>query len=96
MKGKEPIFLNKFIYRLIYLRMNKVLLLVATIATLGFVSCDNAQKNAEKATQDSLAEVARLDSIARVQADSIQAAIEAAEAAAADTLNTVVEAAAAL
>jgi len=88
--------LNKIIYRLIYLRMKKVLLLVATIATLGFVSCDSAQKNAEKATQDSLAEVARLDSIARVQADSIQAAIEAAEAAAADTLNAVAEEAAAL
>ena len=71
--------------------MKKVLLLVAVVATLGFVSCNNAQVNAEKARQDSLAEVARLDSIARVQADSIQAAIEAAEAAAADTLNQVIE-----
>lgn len=64
--------------------MKKVLLLVATVATLGFVSCNNAQQQAEKARQDSLAEVARQDSIARAQADSIQAAIEAA---AADTLS---------
>jgi predicted ATP-dependent serine protease len=71
--------------------MKKVLLLVATIATLGLVSCNNAQVNAEKATQDSLAEVAKLDSIAKAQADSIQIAIEAAEAAAADTLSQVVE-----
>jgi len=78
--------------------MKKVLLLVATIATLGFVSCNNAQVNAEKARQDSLAEVAKLDSIAKVQADSIQLAIEMAEAAAAagDTLSQVVEEAAAL
>lgn len=75
--------------------MKKVILLVATIATLGFISCNNAQKNAEKATQDSIAEAARLDSIAKVQADSIRAAIEAAEAAAADTLEQVVEEAAA-
>ncbi len=71
--------------------MKKVFLLIATIATLGLVSCNNAQVNAEKALQDSLAEVARLDSIAKVKADSIQAVIEAAEAAAADTLNQVVE-----
>ncbi|MEA5127169.1 hypothetical protein [Proteiniphilum sp.] len=71
--------------------MKKVILLVATIATLGFISCNNAQKNAEKATQDSIAEAARLDSIAKVQADSIRAAIEAAEAAAADTLEQVIE-----
>lgn len=72
--------------------MKKVLLLVATVATLGLVSCNNAQMKAEKALQDSLAEVARLDSIAKVQADSIQAAIEAAEAAAAaDTLNQATE-----
>ncbi|HBB00474.1 MAG: hypothetical protein A2W86_08365 [Bacteroidetes bacterium GWD2_45_23] len=58
---------------------------------MGLVSCNNAQMKAEKALQDSLAEVARLDSIAKVQADSIQAAIEAAEAAAADTLNQVTE-----
>ena len=32
----------------------------------------HAQKNAEQARQDSIAEVARLDSIARVQADSIK------------------------
>lgn len=75
--------------------MKKVLLLVATIATLGLVSCNNAQVNAEKAKQDSLAEVARLDSIAKAQADSIQAAADAA-AAAADTLNQVAEEAAAL
>lgn len=71
--------------------MKKVLLLVAIVATLGFISCNNAQVNAEKARQDSIAEVARLDSIAKVQADSIRAAIEAAEAAAADTLEQVVE-----
>ncbi len=71
--------------------MKKVLLLVATVATLGLVSCNNAQVKAEKALQDSLAEVARLDSIAQAQADSIQAVIEAAEAAAADTLNQVTE-----
>lgn len=70
--------------------MKKVILLVATIATLGFISCNNAQKNAEKAMQDSIAEAARLDSIAKVQADSIRAAIEAAEAAA-DTLEQVIE-----
>ena len=59
--------------------MKKVLLLVAVVATLGLVSCNNAQVQAEKARQDSLIEAARLDSIAKVQADSIQAAIEAAE-----------------
>lgn len=75
--------------------MKKVLLLVATIATLGFVSCSNAQVNAEKAKQDSLTEVARLDSIAKAQADSIQAAADAA-AAAADTLQQVAAEAAAL
>lgn len=69
--------------------MKKVLLLVAIVATLGLVSCNNAKVNAEKATQDSIAEAARLDSIAAVQADSIRAAIEAAEAA--DTLQQVVE-----
>ncbi len=73
--------------------MKKVVLLVATIATLGLVSCNNAQVKAEKARLDSLAEVVRVDSIAKVKADSIQAVIEAAEAeaAAADTLNQVVE-----
>ena len=74
--------------------MKKAVLLVATIATLGLVSCNNAQVNAEKARLDSLAEVVRVDSIAKVKADSIQAVIEAAEAeaaAAADTLNQVVE-----
>ena len=75
--------------------MKKVLLLVATIATLGLVSCNNAQVNAEKAMQDSLAEVARLDSIAKAQADSIEAAAAAA-AAATDTLQQVAEEAAAL
>ena len=73
--------------------MKKALFLVATIATLGLVSCNNAQVDAEKARQDSLAEVARVDSILQAQADSIQAVIEA-EAAAADTLNQVVEEAA--
>ena len=71
--------------------MKKAVLLVATIATLGLVSCNNAQVNAEKARLDSLAEVAKLDSIAKVKADSIQAVIEAEAAAAADTLNQVVE-----
>lgn len=73
--------------------MKKEVLLVATIATLGLVSCNNAQVKAEKARLDSLAEVVRVDSIAKVKADSIQAVIEAAEAeaAAADTLNQVVE-----
>ncbi|NMB06306.1 MAG: hypothetical protein GX976_08030 [Bacteroidales bacterium] len=69
--------------------------MVAVVATLGLVSCNNAQVQAEKARQDSLIEAARLDSIAKVQADSIQAAIEAAEAAAlaaaADSLVEVVE-----
>ncbi len=77
--------------------MKKVLLLVAIVATLGLGSCNNAQVQAEKARQDSLAEVARLDSIAKAQADSIQAVIEAAEAAAAaDSLGEVAEDAAAL
>ncbi|WP_294079130.1 hypothetical protein [Proteiniphilum sp. UBA5384] len=71
--------------------MKKVLFLVAFVATLGFVSCNNAQTKAEKAKQDSIAEAARLDSIAAVQADSIRAAIEAAEAAAVDTLQQVIE-----
>lgn len=74
--------------------MKKVLFLVSTIATLGLVSCNNAQVNAEKALQDSLAEVVRVDSILQAQADSIQAVIEAEAAAAADTLNQVVEEAA--
>ena len=74
--------------------MKKVLFLVATIAILGLVSCNNAQEKAEKARLDSLAEVARVDSILKVQADSIQAVIEAEAAAAADTLNQVVEEAA--
>ncbi len=39
--------------------MKKVLLLVATIATLGLVSCNNAQVKAEKAILDSLAQVAK-------------------------------------
>ena len=71
--------------------MKKVILLVATIATLGFISCNNAQKNAEKALQDSITEAARLDSIAKAQADSIRVAIEAAAEAAVDTLEQVVE-----
>ncbi|HCC85294.1 MAG: hypothetical protein XD92_1365 [Proteiniphilum acetatigenes] len=76
--------------------MKKVLLLIAVVATLGLGSCNNAQVQAEKARQDSLAEVARLDSIAKAQADSIQAVIEAAKAAAADSLGEVAEEAAAL
>jgi hypothetical protein len=71
--------------------MKKVLFLVATVAILGLVSCNNAQVKAEKALQDSLAEVARLDSIAKAQEDSIQAVLEAELEAAADTLNQVVE-----
>lgn len=71
--------------------MKKVVLLVATIATLGLVSCNNAQVKAEQARLDSLAEVARVDSIAKVKSDSIQAVIEAEAAAAADTLNIIVE-----
>ena len=67
--------------------MKKVLLFVALVATLGFASCTNKQAEAEKARLDSLAEVARLDSIAAVEkakADSIAAAaadtlVEAAE-----------------
>jgi hypothetical protein len=74
--------------------MKKVVLLVATIATLGLVSCNNAKVNAEQARLDSLAEVAKVDSIAKVKSDSIQAVIEAEAAAAADTLNQVVEEAA--
>ena len=58
---------------------------------MGFVSCNNAQVNAEQARLDSLVEVARVDSIAKVKSDSIQAVIEAEAAAAADTLNQVVE-----
>ena len=71
--------------------MKKAVLLVAITATLGLVSCNNAQVNAEKARLDSLAEVARVDSIAKFKADSLQAVIEAEAAAAADTLNQVVE-----
>ena len=73
--------------------MKKTVLLVAIIATLGLVSCNNAQKEAEQARLDSLAHVARVDSIAKVKADSIQAEIAAAEAEAAlsDTLNQVGE-----
>ena len=71
--------------------MKKAVLLVATIATLGFVSCNNAQVNAEQARLDSLVEVAKVDSIAKVKSDSIQAVIEAEAAAAADTLNQIVE-----
>ena len=72
--------------------MKKAVLLVAITATLGLVSCNNVQVNAEQARLDSLAEVAKVDSIAKVKSDSIQAVIEAeAAAAAADTLNQVVE-----
>lgn len=72
--------------------MKKVLLFVAIAATLGFASCTgNKQAEAEKAKADSLAEVARLDSIAQAQADSIAAAA----AAAADTLQQATEEAAA-
>lgn len=56
--------------------MKKVVLLFAVVATLGFVSCKNAQTDAEKAKQDSLAEVARLDSIAKAQADSLASVVD--------------------
>ncbi len=62
--------------------MKKVLFFVALAATLGCASCTNKQAEAEKAKADSLAEVARLDSIAQEEAriaDSIAMA-------AADTL----------
>ena len=55
--------------------MKKVLLFVAVVATLGFASCTgNKQAELEKAKADSLAEVARLDSIAQAEAASIAAA----------------------
>lgn len=69
--------------------MKKVLFFVALAATLGFASCTNKQAEAEKARQDSLKEVARLDSIAKVKSDSLAAV--AAAAAAADTLALPVE-----
>jgi len=70
--------------------MKKVLLFVAIVATLGFASCTgNKQAEAEKAKADSLAEVARLDSIAQAEADSIAAA-------AVDTLQQATEEAAAV
>ena len=70
--------------------MKKVLLFVAVVATLGFASCTgNKQAELEKAKADSLAEVARLDSIAQAEADSIAAA-------AADTLQQATEEAAAV
>ncbi|MDO5523010.1 MAG: hypothetical protein Q4G48_03075 [Bacteroidia bacterium] len=71
--------------------MKKVFLFVALAATIGFSSCTNKQAQIEKARQDSLKEVARLDSIAKVQADSLAAVAAAAAAAAADTLAQVVE-----
>ena len=74
--------------------MKKVCILVAIVATLGLVSCNNAQVKAEKARQDSIAEVARLDSIAKVQADSLRAVMAAAAAAAIDSLNQAVDSAA--
>jgi hypothetical protein len=70
--------------------MKKVLLFVAVVATLGFASCTgNKQAELEKAKADSLAEVARLDSIAQAEADSIAAA-------AVDTLQQATEEAAAV
>jgi hypothetical protein len=69
--------------------MKKVLLFVAIAATVGFASCSgNKQAEAEKAKADSLAEVARQDSIAKAQqavADSIAAAAAADSAAQAAT-----------
>lgn len=55
--------------------MKKVLLLVAVVATVSFVACTNKQAEAEKAKADSLAAVAKADSIAKVQADSIAALV---------------------
>ena len=76
-------FKTEFIDRLKLLKkMKKVLLFVALVATLGFASCTNKQAEAEKARLDSLAEVARLDSIAAVE----QAKADSIAAAAADTL----------
>ena len=65
--------------------MKKGLLFVALVATLGFASCTNKQAAAEKATADSLAEVARLDSIAAAE-QAIADSLAAATAAAVDTL----------
>lgn len=55
--------------------MKKVLLLVAVVATVSFAACTNKQAEAEKAKADSLAAVAKADSIAKVQADSIAALV---------------------
>ena len=88
-------FKNNIIYRLKLLKkMKKVLLFVALVATIGFASCTNKQAEAEKARQDSLKEVARLDSIAAVEKARVDS-IAAAAAAAADTLVQTVEQAAA-
>lgn len=54
--------------------MKKVLLFLAVAATVSFAACTgNKQAEAEKAKADSLAAVAKADSIARAQADSIAA-----------------------
>lgn len=55
--------------------MKKVLLLVAVVATVSFAACTNKQAEAEKAKADSLAAVAKADSIAKAQADSIAALV---------------------
>ena len=55
--------------------MKKVLLLMAVAATVSFAACTNKQAEAEKAKADSLAAVAKADSIAKAQADSIAALI---------------------
>ncbi len=78
------VFINNYLlsYKKLLEKMKKVLLFVAVVATIGFASCTNKQAEAEKAKADSLAEVARLDSIAQEEAriaDSIAMA-------AADTL----------
>ena len=55
--------------------MKKVLLLVAVVATLGLVSCNNAQVQAEKARQDSLIEAAEAAALAAA-ADSLVEVVE--------------------
>ncbi len=67
--------------------MKKVLLFAAIAATIGFGACTNKQAEAEKAKADSLAEVARLDSIAAAE----QAKADSIAAAALDTVTAVVE-----
>ena len=81
------------IYRLKLSRNEKSIVFGYRCSNIGF-ACNNAQVQAEKAKQDSFAEAARLDSIAKVQTDSIKASITAAEEAAAaevDNIGEIVE-----